>query len=188
MCGRYTGYVDDCEELKTIYTKARIAYPRTDFAVGEIFPTNTVPLLTGIGGELRPFAASWGFPGVGGKGVIINARAETAAEKPMFAESFAKRRCIVPATGYYEWTKDKTRYLFQTPGRGIIYLGALWRRCEDGVRFVILTVPANRTAAMVHDRMPVVLDSDSLTAWSVDLSYALGYVNRVMPELVGTEA
>ena len=120
--------------------------------------------------------------------MIINARAETAAQKPMFAESFAKRRCIVPATGYYEWTKDKTRYLFQTPGRGIIYLGALWRRCEDGVRFVILTVPANRTAAMVHDRMPVVLDSDSLTAWSVDMSYALGYVNRVMPELVGTEA
>ena len=187
MCGRYTGYIDDCDELKTIYTKARLAYPGTDFAVREIFPTNTVPLLTGAGGEIRPFAASWGFPGFR-KGIVINARAETAASKPMFAESFAVRRCIVPATGYFEWAKDKTRYLFCPPGRGIIYLGALWRRCEDGVRFVILTVPANPSVAEVHERMPVVLDPNALSEWSCDTDYAVRYVKGEMPTLLKTEA
>lgn len=186
MCGRYTGYVDDCDELKTIYTAARSAYPETVFAAGEIFPTDTVPLLTGVGGKLRPFAATWGFPGFKGKGIIINARAESAADKPTFAESFRRRRCIVPTTGYFEWshTGERTKYLFRRPGRDIIYLGGLWSRYEDGVRFVILTTAANASTSDVHHRMPLVLDEDALVRWSGDTEYAAEYATSSMPTLV----
>ena len=188
MCGRYTGYIDDCDELKTIYTAARSAYPTTNFTVGEIFPTNTVPLLTGVGGKLRPFAATWGFPGYGKKGVIINARAESAAEKPTFAESFFRRRCIVPTTGYFEWShdEDKTKYLFRRSGQSILYLGALWCRYEDGVRFVILTTAANASVASVHHRMPPVLNEAAPIKWSIDADFAAHLAASATPELIHT--
>ncbi|MBE6612376.1 MAG: SOS response-associated peptidase [Ruminococcaceae bacterium] len=190
MCGRYTGYIDDCEELKTIYTAAKSAYPTTEFASGEIFPTNTVPLLTGVTGELRPFAAAWGFPGFRGRSVIINARAETIAEKPTFAESFLRRRCIVPTTGYFEWAHsgERTKYLFRRPERRMLWLGALWQRYEDGVRFVILTTAANAWTADVHHRMPLILDESALIRWCADTAYAADYAVSAMPELVRTEA
>ncbi|MBQ8552030.1 MAG: SOS response-associated peptidase [Clostridia bacterium] len=186
MCGRYTGYVDDCDELKTIYTAARSAYPETEFAAGEIFPTNTVPLLTSVGGELRPFAATWGFPGFKGKQLIINARAESAVFKPTFAESFRRRRCIVPTTGYFEWahTDDKTKYHIRSAGRDILYLGGLWCRYEDGVRFVILTTAANTSVAHVHHRMPLVLSEDMLIRWSSDAEFAARYAMSAMPAMV----
>ena len=185
MCGRYTGNIDENEELRAIYKAALSAYPDTDFASGEIFPSNTVPLLTGIGGILRPFAASWGFPTRDGK-LIINARAETAAEKPIFAESFMRRRCIVPTTGYFEGSHkaDRTKYLFNRLEHGILYLGGLWLRYDDGVRFVILTTAANLSVSDIHHRMPLILTEDALVKWSTDVGYAKSFVTSEMPSLL----
>lgn len=187
MCGRYTGNIDENEEMRAIYKAAGSAYPDTDFASGEIFPSNTVPLLTGIGGRLRPFAAAWGFPSRDGR-LMINARAETAAEKPTFAESFMRRRCIVPTTGYFEWSHgaDKTKYLFNRSERGILYLGGLWCRYDDGVRFVILTTAANPSVSDIHHRMPLILSEDALVKWSTDVGYAKSFTASEMPPLIHT--
>lgn len=184
MCGRYTGFVDESRELHDIYTAAGLAYPDVNFKSGEIFPTNTVPLLTANGGSLRPAPAAWGFPGFRGKEVIINARAETAAEKYTFAESFRRRRCIVPTTGYYEWSREKEKFLFNRPERKILYLAGLYNEYADGVRFVILTTAANPTVSDVHHRMPVILGKDQLNLWSCDTSFAKEYLGHEMPELI----
>ena len=77
MCGRYTGYVDDSDELKTIYTIAKAGWYGKELKTGEIFPTDTVPLVIERSGILAAAPAMWGFPSPKGKGVIINARVTT---------------------------------------------------------------------------------------------------------------
>lgn len=187
MCGRYTGYVDECEELKTIYTEAVRRYPGVKFHTGEIFPTNTVPLLTGQREGLAPVLGTWGYPGDNGKGVIINARAETAGVKPTFAESLRYRRCVVPTTGYFEWSGEKRKFLFRQSGKTMLYLAGLYREYADGVRFVILTTSANASTADIHPRMPVVLGEDMLELWGYDAKFAEGYLLKLMPQMMKTE-
>jgi len=188
MCGRYTGYVDECEELKTIYTEAVRRYPGVKFHSGEIFPTNTVPLMTGQKGELAPVPGTWGYPGYNGKGVIINARAETAGVKPTFADSLRYRRCVVPTTGYFEWSGEKRKFLFRQSGKTILYLAGLYREYADGVRFVILTTAANVSTADVHPRMPVVLGEDILEMWGYDARGAEVYLREAMFRIIRVEA
>ena len=190
MCGRYTGFIDDSRELLDIYTKARSLYPDVNFRSGEIFPTETVPLLTSGENGILPIPAKWGFPGFKNSEVIINARAETAAEKRTFAESFRRRRCIVPTTGYYEWThdKEKKKYLFRLPEKKILYLAGLYGEYADGIRFVILTTAANGSVSDVHHRMPLILSEDELSYWTRDFYFAREHIGKIMPEMVKNEA
>ena len=188
MCGRYTGYVDECEELKTIYTETARRYPDVKFHSGEIFPTNTVPLLTGQREGLAPVPGTWGYPGFNGKGVIINARAETAGVKPTFADSLRYRRCVVPTTGYFEWSGEKRKFLFRQSGKTILYLAGLYREYADGIRFVILTTAANVSTADVHPRMPVVLGEDILEMWGYDARGAEVYLREAMFRIIRVEA
>ena len=67
--------------------------------------------------RLRMKKYIWGFPGVEGKGLIINARCETALDKKLFAESVQKRRCLIPAAGFYEWSERKDPYFFAPKGQ-----------------------------------------------------------------------
>lgn len=87
----------------------------------------------------------WGYSGYGNK--VINARSETAFEKPMFRKSMQERRCLLPASGYYEWRrtpsggKSKQKYALYRAGQPTIFMAGLWRE-EQGERlpvFVILT-------------------------------------------------
>ena len=101
----------------------------------------------GGGEELAPEVMVWGYPGVGGKGrSIINARSETALERPMFRQSVLGRRCVFPTTGFYEWGHSggqKRKYRFQLPGRDrALYLAGLWNDCGGRRRCVILTTAA----------------------------------------------
>lgn len=105
---------------------------------------------------------------------LINARAEGIATKPSFRQAFARRRCLIPADGFYEWTGPKgTRrpFLLRPRDGGLIAFAGLWERWRDkqaGTEtdtVVIITCPANDTVANLHDRMPVVLDANDHAAW-----------------------
>jgi putative SOS response-associated peptidase YedK len=95
----------------------------------------------------------------------INAQAETAATKPMFRSAFKKRRCLVPADGYYEWkkldAKKKQPYFYGAKDGKLLAFAGLWE--ED--TFTILTTEANELAAQVHNRMPVILGPDAHDQW-----------------------
>jgi len=105
---------------------------------------------------------------------LINARSESAAGKPSFREAMKKRRCIIPASGFYEWEKEGTRrqpwyFLASRPG-ALLAIAGLWEswRSPDGepVETVcLLTTSANPVLAPVHDRMPVLLDREGVESW-----------------------
>ncbi len=195
MCGRY--YIapeDGSEELENIrrYIESRYGEEEAErMDTGEIYPSNYVPvILTAEKGYIaRPM--TWGFPGYQGKQLLINARAETAAEKPTFRDALRSSRCIIPTSGFYEWSHDKKgkaleKYHFTTSGTPLLYLAGIYKEFEDGPRFVILTQEANAGMAVVHNRMPVVITRENLAAYINDYDQAEALLTTADPEWVQT--
>lgn len=188
MCGRYTLFTDtEAMEIRDIIEQVQRSNPDTPIKTGEIFPTNTVPIL--LNDKLRPEAAIWGFPNYARKGVIINARSETAPEKKTFKNPMLTSRCVVPSTGFYEWTQDdkKIKYLFARKTLPL-YMAGLYSDFAGERRFVILTTAANSSVADVHNRMPVILESEELKAWASDTHAAFDILSRMPPPLARTKA
>ena len=107
MCGRY--YIppeDDDAGFQVILDQLRAGYRESPLLPsmkrGEIFPSDIVPAVT----RGAPALMKWGFARYDGKGLVINARLETASEKPMFKGAFYHSRCLLPAECYFEWRKD----------------------------------------------------------------------------------
>jgi putative SOS response-associated peptidase YedK len=102
---------------------------------------------------------------------FINARAETAWQKPSFREAFARRRCLVPATGFYEWQRTEGRrqpWLFALASGGVLAFAGLWEPpAREGAppTCTILTTEPNDLARTVHDRMPVILAREAWPPW-----------------------
>lgn len=104
---------------------------------------------------------------------LINARAETVATKPAFANALRSRRCIVPADGFYEWSgsgAERRPYIFRRPDRAMIGLAGLYERwVGEGGEVVdsctLITTAANETLAAFHDRMPVILAPSDYPHW-----------------------
>ena len=152
MCGRY--FIDSDEP--TMGTMLSALSPETPIHGGEVFPSNMAPVITRHG-ELTTML--WGFPRFDGKGLMINARSETAAEKPMFRTPMQYGRCLIPASWYFEWEQSgtaKIKHAIRTL-EPVLYLAGLSRQERDGqLRFVILTRPACASIRYIHDRMPVI--------------------------------
>ena len=116
----------------------------------------------------------WGYTGYTGKGLLMNARSETAAEKPTFREDWARHRCIVPASWYFEWehlpgkngrkqTGDK--YRIRPKDASMTWLCGLYR-IENGLPvFVVLTREPGESIRFIHDRMPLIMPEDLTGEW-----------------------
>jgi putative SOS response-associated peptidase YedK len=132
----------------------------------------------------------------------INARSETAEEKPAFRNAFRKRRCVVPATGYFEWKGEpgkKQAYAITAPDQPVFGMAGLWETWKsptgDTVEtYAILTTDANAEMAAVHDRMPVILLAADVQSWltgkpdevrSLMKPYAAPLAIRPIGKLVG---
>ncbi len=163
MCGRYYIEIDN-EELQSIVAAVE---RKTAIKTGEIYPTNTVPVLSHTGDMT---AMRWGFPKFDGKGEIINARSETATEKNMFKKPMVEGRCLIPASWYYEWEKQgskKVKYsLFSSDTQPLWFAGLSRTDYKTGESlFVILTRPAWLGISFIHDRMPVILPKEKHDEW-----------------------
>jgi putative SOS response-associated peptidase YedK len=176
MCGRYV-----------LHTSAD-ALAEALGAVGPLpnFPAryNLAPTQDGLilrrgeDGTLRFSVARWGLvpawakdPAIGSK--MINARAETLAEKPSFRTAFRQRRCVVPADGFYEWAsegKAKKPYWIRRADGRIMALAGLWERAKapDGgtlETYTIVTTESRGAARRLHDRCPVILEPEDVATW-----------------------
>jgi putative SOS response-associated peptidase YedK len=151
MCGRYAFFAPP-HKLKDLFGTENIIQlpPRYNAAPGQDLPV-IVHNRTGV--------ARWGF------GEMIIARSETVSEKPLFRESWARRRrCLVPADGFYEW-KDRQPFFIRQADGGTFGMAGLWIKDKDAVKFVIMTKAADGKIRDLHERMPVILRPDQAAAW-----------------------
>ena len=143
-------------------------------------------------GAQSPYAAKpisaeilkWGFPGFDKGKLLINARAESVKTRPTFADSFASRRCVLPAAGFYEWDRKKEKVTFRIGGKPILYLAGIYRPFGAEKRFVVLTREANDSMRPVHDRMPLILTKEEVRPWVGNMEEAGTILTKELPQLV----
>lgn len=192
MCGRYFIDGDDLpEELERILEELnRKNKPKNLKTSGEIFPSDVVPVLANSRRQdVQPFAMRWGYSFPGGR-PVINARAETAAEKPLFRDGMRQRRCLIPASSYFEWERrdgQKTKYAIRPAGAEMLYLAGIYHlENHDGAiipSFAILTRSAAPEIAFIHDRMPVILPPDCARDWLKVENRADEVLRRALQEM-----
>jgi putative SOS response-associated peptidase YedK len=174
VCGRYLVNVEQ-RELEVGFSATQqiripIELPRFNVA-----PTQVMPVVVQDEDEHRLVAMRWGLVPSWSKRLdegIINARAETAADKPSFRRPLRSRRCLVPASGFYEWAKTpqgRVPHLFRVPDQPLFAFAGLWDRWQgpqgDVDTYTILTCEANPLLARVHQRMPCILTPNDHAAW-----------------------
>ena len=192
MCGRYFIDGDDLpEELERILEELnRKNTPKNLKTSGEIFPSDVVPVLANSRRQdVQPFAMRWGYSFPGGR-PVINARAETAAEKPLFRDGMRQRRCLIPASSYFEWERrdgQKTKYAIHPAGAEMLYLAGIYHlEKHDGAvvpSFAILTRSAAPEIAFIHDRMPAILPPDCARDWLKVENRADEVLRRALQEM-----
>ena len=186
MCGDYQrrkgfrSYVDEFSDLRLplIFPELHAA-PNLE-PQAEIRPTVSAPIFRRRGGGVEMVTARWWLLPFWHKGPLkafklatFNARAEDVAKKPAFCEAFKRRRCLVAADGWYEWTGpkgQKTKWLFTPQDDAPICFAGLWDRCETSdagtvESFTIVTQPAGAPLNTYHDRAPVVLTQQHWQTW-----------------------
>lgn len=174
MCGRFT-YLGRAIILSKYYSLNPLQLRR----FYNISPTQYRPVIAQDKGQAPEWRELyWGLIPSWSKDKtmgarLINARAEKVHEKPSFRDAFKRRRCLIPASGFYEWLtqgKVKTPYYFSPVKKDdeLVFAG-LWERWsrdgEDISSFTIITTEANATVAPIHDRMPVILGQDDWSTW-----------------------
>lgn len=181
MCGRYVLVVDTATLIEQFDLDASSVHVNETIADYNVAPTKVMPIIveTPAGRAAEP--ASWGLvpswakdPKIGSR--MINARIETVAEKPAYRSSFAKKRCLVPASGYYEWYTPpaggpKQPFYIHPGDDGLLALAGLyawWRPSSDtpwSVSYTIVTGSAHGELAAIHDRVPMHVPRDHWDAW-----------------------
>ncbi len=175
MCSRYS-LTSPPEAVRQLFGYSQeIAFPPRY----NVAPTQPVMIVrNALNGSREPVLVRWGLipswvKDPGDFTTLINARGETAAAKPSFRAALRHKRCLVPATGFYEWTgkpgSKQPHHIYRRDGQ-IIAFGGLWEHWmgPDGSEIetmAILTTAANRDMTGLHDRMPLILEPDQFEAW-----------------------
>jgi putative SOS response-associated peptidase YedK len=175
MCGRFA-ITSPPEAVRAYFRYAEQPNfpPRYNIA-----PTQPIPLVVSRAQNRHFMLARWGFlPGfvkdVKKFPLLINARAETVAEKPSFRAALRRRRCLIPADGWYEWRANlsgpKTPFLLRRAAGGMLAFAGLWETYLDPSggeidTACIITTTANGATAAIHERMPVILEPDDFDEW-----------------------
>lgn len=177
MCGRY--YLENTIEMVPFIEKlmsSPLVQKWNDTTAiktsGEIAPTDVVPVIApNRSGNRSVFPMKWGY---NGKTLLINAKVETASEKPTFRDDWRSHRCIIPASYYFEWehlkandgrTKTGDKYLIQPQNSTMTWLCGLYRFENELPHFVILTRDAAGPIRFIHDRMPLIMPEDKINEW-----------------------
>jgi putative SOS response-associated peptidase YedK len=173
MCGRFALHAD----RERLAEALDVAVPEHYHPRFNIAPTQTILTLHRVGDERRLVPLRWGLVPAWSKGPdsrysMINARAETAHVKPAFRGPFRHHRCLIPASGFYEWSTGEHGkqpwYIRPADGPLLLFAG-LWDRWNSPDGHVdsctILTTAANTLMASLHDRMPAILDAEGQAAW-----------------------
>lgn len=173
MCGRYT-LATSGQELVEMFDAGALTFDWSERY--NIAPGQQAPVVAEDRRGRRMGLLTWGLapawmdePRSG----IVNARAESVATRPSFREAFRRRRCLVPADGFFEWKREgdvRTPWWFHSAGGGVLAFAGLWESwsragAEPRHTFTIITAQASADVAHVHDRMPVLVQDSDRAAW-----------------------
>ncbi len=181
MCGRY--YVDGETAREVAHIVKNTGAQATKMRTGDIYPSHTAVVVNGSTAALKLEEMQWGFPQYKKKGLLINARAETALERKAFCASLLHRRCVIPAKHFYEWDPDKNKAIFYREGRPVVYMAGFYNCFSDQPRFMVLTTQANASVRPVHHRMPLILEEAELEDWVFDHHFMEYALSRTPPML-----
>ena len=169
MCGRFASY-KNLNKLKNIFN-----ITNADFNITQsynISPGQNVNIILSYKLENYLLESNWGYTFINSntqnKQIVINSRIETINSKLLFKDSFLKRKCIIPANGYFEWSQkegENKTYLITLGDGELIYFAGVWRKekFNDDKRrvFSIITKAANKKINEIHHRMPVILNANN---------------------------
>lgn len=178
MCGRFTRTANPKaieDEFKVTVPPDVLLKPRYNIA-----PTQIIPAVLESAGERIVSELRWGLipawakeAAIGSR--LINARSETLSEKPSFRNAFRRRRCLIPASGFYEWQRvekgAKQPFYFRLKDKDVFGFAGLWEEWLDKetgeavATCTIITTMANKVLEPVHDRMPVILQPKDYEQW-----------------------
>lgn len=170
MCGRYVLKATG-QELARAFHLDEVPTWTARF---NIAPLQAAPIIVGTQARV----ARWGLLPHWAKDAslahkLVNARAETLADKPAFKELLATHRCVVPTNGFYEWRHEGEQHLphwVHPAGDGLLAMAGLWSRWHSPENlvletFTVITTRANEQLARLHDRMPLLLDEEGVRRW-----------------------
>lgn len=172
MCGRYT-LLSNADEIIEFFRLSREILVLLESRYN-IAPTQPVLVIHERDQERQAEQMLWGLIPSWSKDAkpnasLINARSETLGLKPSFRAAFKRRRCIVPASGFYEWqkfNKAKQTFYIQPKSEKLFAFAGLWDEVGEGVRScAIVTTAANSLMQSFHDRMPVILEEKDFATW-----------------------
>jgi len=192
MCGRFA--ITTASDTMARLFAATPANDLPSVPNYNVCPTNSVHVVTAGEGR-RLTAMRWGFiphwytSPVDGP-LLINARAESIAKKPAFAAACRERRCLIPADGFYEWTKDEGGnrlpwYITRTDGAPMAFAGVWqeWGQGEDRVSTcAIVTCDANQAMSQIHHRVPVMIDPGNWPLWLGEAGHGAAPLMQAPPE------
>ena len=192
MCGRFT-LTHPNEALARLFEAA----PANDLPQGprhNICPTQAVAAVVSDVGR-RLVAMRWGliphwYERPEGGPLLINARAEGIADKPAFAEAARRRRCLIPASGFYEWTAgeegERQPWYVSAADGGVLAMAGIWQVWARGDRRVlscaVVTCPANTALAGLHHRMPVYIAPEDRALWLGEAGHGAARLMRPAPD------
>ncbi len=175
MCGRY------CFKTSAEETRSLLGYlENPDFPPRQhVLPGSPIAIVTQSRGVRNFKLVRWGFIPAWVKEVkpgkpMINARSETVMEKPSFRNAFRRRRCLIPADGFYEWEGDipgkKQPYFIRRPDNSLFAFAGIWEHWmgPDGSELetaAIITAAPNQEISRIHDRSPVIIHPPDFNTW-----------------------
>ena len=176
MCGRFVLETPLKATAEIFY--AQMAESLVTVPNFNICPSENISVLVSNSGKRKLGQMRWGFvphwcKSVADGPLLFNARAETLAEKPAFRDACRKRRCLIPADGFYEWekkvgSKSKPFYVRRSDRQQMIFAG-IWQFSGDSEDRIptctIITVPASEQISGIHNRMPLLIDPSDWAGW-----------------------
>ena len=168
MCGRFYIPDDDSnEELQRIIDHLN-RVKGTPVKTGEVCPMDVVAVIANSKAmQPTPFAMRWDYT-LENRAPIINARSESASTKPLFMDGMQQRRCLIPASHYFEWErmgKQKVKNAIKPIGNAAMYMAGIYRICNGVAEFTILTREPGECIRHIHNRMPVILPREAAGDW-----------------------
>lgn len=179
MCCRFYTGEESGKEIRELTG----AFPQGYDGPVLIRPTDSAPVVLGTQNVMSPASLRWGFSVEGISRPVINARSETAADKPAFGDSLRRRRCIVPADSFFEYNSRKEAVEFFDPNGDVLFMAGIWQCSGAGSCFTVLTTGANESVRRQHDRMPLLLACRHAADWLFDAGAAVKLLREPMPAL-----